>query len=468
MKGKRKLVEVEPVRLSEKFGMRPGKYILLILSAALLVIIFLLLFLPGIVKGGRWTGFDSPMTDVGVIVDGRYIGSTSGSEYFIPSGVHEVEYIKNGIRISGGTLEIDHPVFATLFVHRRLDVPVTVEETEGLYESVYEHTLRELVVYSGVLSFDDFYDCPPLYSNYARDIVALGLGDVSSDFLLLSMFATSAELVDDLEKAVSILEENGVAYECIDLADARTISSGQPVETDSKLLSPGVVDAVATDDGFFHFDASSFSIGESASGMNTLPVDVSTGDFDIAADMVSEYEYSLFIEAEPYWAKSNIDQLVADGMVDEYYLAGIEPSTFYHSTSPVRNISWNAAQAYCRWLSGTSGETYRLPTEAEWYLAATSAEGRPYATSIVTFDDDDSSPSSMMGGLWEFTSTAYVPLSRAAGVTFDASEVPGSDIIVKGGSHLNVDDGITKETVGVMGRDITSDYAGFRVVRETI
>ena len=74
----------------------------------------------------------------------------------------------------------------------------------------------------------------------------------------------------------------------------------------------------------------------------------------------------------------------------------------------------------------------------------------------------------MMGGLWEFTSTAYVPLSRAAGVTFDASEVPGSDIIVKGGSHLNVDDGITKETVGVMGRDITSDYAGFRVVRETI
>ena len=37
---------------------------------------------------------------------------------------------------------------------------------------------------------------------------------------------------------------------------------------------------------------------------------------------------------------------------------------------PVMSVSWEDAQAYARWLSGETGERYRLPSETEWEYAA--------------------------------------------------------------------------------------------------
>lgn len=82
--------------------------------------------------------------------------------------------------------------------------------------------------------------------------------------------------------------------------------------------------------------------------------------FNIDKYPVTNGEYLKFVKANPQWRKSTVKKLFSD----KNYLRNWKSDLELHSKSeinkPVTNISWFAANAYCKWIGK------RLPTVNEW------------------------------------------------------------------------------------------------------
>ncbi len=129
---------------------------------------------------------------------------------------------------------------------------------------------------------------------------------------------------------------------------------------------------------------------------------------------------------------------------------------------PVVLVSYEDTQAFCRWLSESTGEAFRLPTEAEWEKAARGGlDGQPYPwgadldPSRANYLADPSAKRSsgtrpsgtyapngyglydMVGNVWEWVTDWYAPDYYGSSTDRDPAG-PGSGQlrVLRGGSWV--------------------------------
>ena len=92
-------------------------------------------------------------------------------------------------------------------------------------------------------------------------------------------------------------------------------------------------------------------------------------DKRVAAFLLDEHavtnaEFLEFVRTNPEWRRSRVASLFADANYLKQWAGDLQIGDEKISRSPVTNISWFAANAYCKW------QDKRLPTLDEWEYAA--------------------------------------------------------------------------------------------------
>ena len=181
--------------------------------------------------------------------------------------------------------------------------------------------------------------------------------------------------------------------------------------------------------------------------------------------------------------------------VDAAGCRALSPGVEARADRPAVQISWHDADAYAAWLSRTTGERYRLPTDEEWAYAA----GSRYQDDGLPVDDNDPSKRWLAryerksnrefgvdseprpfghfgvnenglydtaGNVWEWTSTCFVRTRLDDAGQAVAKNSNCGVRVVEGQHRTYVTDFIRDARAGGCAVGIPPDNLGFRLVRE--
>jgi formylglycine-generating enzyme required for sulfatase activity len=229
---------------------------------------------------------------------------------------------------------------------------------------------------------------------------------------------------------VSVLEVKPIPTETFAPTPASEMS-GQPEANQTDINQPEI-------EGIVKVEGGEFATGGDASRPWKRSI---INDFAIAETEVTNAQYAEFIKetnrAEPSGWKNNT---FPDGQ--ENY--------------PVTNVSWRDANAFCSWLAKKLNAEVRLPTEAEWELAATGRDGKKYpwgdewnkeaansqesggrisAVKSFALNRSPSGAFDMVGNVWEWTQDKVINKNDATDKMVEQALEGGQILrVVKGGS----------------------------------
>jgi formylglycine-generating enzyme required for sulfatase activity len=533
------------VKLKPILGVQPGVYLTVLLGLVLALMVFFFLFYPGLRNPGAYVTVDVEPGNASIIVDGTFAGTAPGT-IFVRNGNRKIEVKRGFYSIGSRAIDIKGRIFATLIFPSRLSLAfeLSVSDLDGLISASLDDFSRnphipQIVsdaswaaygVRNDVTAADDrrrLYDfletCMPFITseNQLMEMVKAA-GRVAS----FGTFLSPTGFLSLVREGIRIKEKHDTspAWLLFSLSSAHAASLGatpwvishiaQYRESLSQYFQANLGTAAlsgAAGGGLVRLGGIAFrsvpqgilvmgkddnleSLGKNRDALLAHPVSVAS--FLLAETETTNREFETFVRDVPEWKPSNRDALVHRGAVTDTYLSDWQSDAppAGKEDSPVSSVSYDAARAYCAWLTtriqgALPGSIARLPTEAEWEWAARGQlRGMPYPLgekpgNAVFFQTGITGPSragmsepngyglrDMMGNLWEWCADGYGPSAyllasldplksvRLSGVQFDTYEK-----VVRGGGWANQKELVKVYTRGSQPRDWCTPYLGFRV-----
>ncbi|MFM0501334.1 SUMF1/EgtB/PvdO family nonheme iron enzyme [Paraburkholderia caffeinilytica] len=169
----------------------------------------------------------------------------------------------------------------------------------------------------------------------------------------------------------------------------------------------------------------------------------------------------------------------------------LTPESNTNKAAPARDLSWEDAQQYVKWLSKTTGKPYRLPTEAEWEYAdrggTTTAYwwgdqmrkgnanckdcGDPWhkdgPEAAGSFAPNPVGLYDMNGSVWEWVADCWHNSYQGAPTDGHAWDSPSCDMrVIRGGSWREGGGYMLSATRFKYSSSVRQSQDGFRVVKD--
>lgn len=511
--------EENVVKLKPLWGIQPPVYVGLFYGIALALILFFLLFFPGLYRRGSLVTIHTLPQGASVYVDSVRVGS-SPITTFIKAGSHSLQVRKMGFIPATETVAVDGRVFGSLFFPRKVElrIPLKLESAELLLGRAYE----ELASWALAEPPTPIRPYPPILRNLASDLTRFAEGTVlpgeawNTFFLQCVPQITSGGALQDFLAALFLVQSDGKVLTHRSLLEVlrffATLVNRQPntlywleailpssvspafrnhpavsqmevtlsKEKKEKSTPPtlptvkqqlirigGMEFALIPEGTFYQGWALKVDTGGTPESM-FIPYQVRVFPFYLLTSEVTEEQFARFLQETPQWSPTARDTLKKQGLADEGYLASWKDSPEPPDPSyPVREVSYFAAKAYCNWLeSKYPAYRFDLPSEAEWEWAASLNAGSPtysFPPEIKPVHLGDRGRWGlrfMLGNVWEWTEDWFAPFQH---LFPEVSLDRGAEKIVKGGSYINSPEAITVSTRGSQPPSWCTPYLGFRV-----
>lgn len=168
---------------------------------------------------------------------------------------------------------------------------------------------------------------------------------------------------------------------------------------------------------------------------------------------------------------------------------GSNPSDNKAPDNPVEHVDWKIIQEFIAKLNAKSGQTYRLPTEAEWEYAARAGSSATYShgedvktlgeyawyaanSGNVTHKVGSRKPNAfglydMHGNVWEWTADCYMEkfIAGLKDQKFSKDWETGCYRVTRGGSALNLPMAVTSWYRASLKQPLHNANLGFRLAK---